>query len=172
MASLLSNGRCYSHVADGITTFRVDLFQVKLWDVKQNLIWYVRQMVFAYVLVEEWTIHPYVYCFFGSSDQVLALPAHYTEGINGGTMTSDVKLVTYWEGGLQVFTEPHDSPIYFIITLVSVDDAMFLCDGILIFGSYQEVFNGITSFTIYLYLIFSAYIFRLSLSPLTYGTTI
>ena len=32
---------------------------------------YVRQMVFAYVLVEGWIIHPYVYCFFDSSDQVL-----------------------------------------------------------------------------------------------------
>ena len=29
MASLLSNGRCYSHVADGIATFWVDLFQLK-----------------------------------------------------------------------------------------------------------------------------------------------
>ena len=40
IASWLSNGRCYSLVADGIATFRVDLFQLKFWDVKQNLIPY------------------------------------------------------------------------------------------------------------------------------------
>ena len=47
---LLIAGRCYSHLADGISTFWVDLFQFKFCDVKQNLIPYVRQMVFAYVL--------------------------------------------------------------------------------------------------------------------------
>ena len=61
---------------NGIATFRVDLFQFKFWDVKQNLIPHVRQMVFAYV-VEGWTVHPYVYCFFDSSDQILVLPPHY-----------------------------------------------------------------------------------------------
>ena len=103
---LLSNVRCYSHVADGITTFRVDLFQFKFCDVKKNLIPHVRQMVFAYVLVEEWPIHPYVYCFFDSSDQVMVLPPNYTEVFNGGTMTSDVKMAINWGGGLQVFPEP------------------------------------------------------------------
>ena len=63
-------------------------------------------MVFAYVLVEGWIVHPYVYCFFDSSDQVLVLPPHNAEVLNGGIMTSDVKMVIYWEGGLQVFSEP------------------------------------------------------------------
>ena len=63
-------------------------------------------MVLAYVPVEGWTIHPYVYCFFDSSDQVLVLPPDNTEVINGGTMTSDVKMAIYWGGGLQVFPEP------------------------------------------------------------------
>ena len=44
LASLLSN---YSHVADGIASFRVDSFQFKFWDVKQNLFPYVRQMLFC-----------------------------------------------------------------------------------------------------------------------------
>ena len=47
---------------------------------------YVGQMVFAYVLVEGWTIHPYVYCFFDSCDQVLVHLPHNTEVVNGGTM--------------------------------------------------------------------------------------
>ena len=63
-------------------------------------------MVFAYVLVEGWIVHPYVYCFFDSSDQVLFLPPHNAEVLNGGIMTSDVKMVIYWEGDLQVFSEP------------------------------------------------------------------
>ena len=50
VSHLLSVGRCYSHVANGMATFWVDLFHFKFWDVKQNLIPYVREMVFAYVL--------------------------------------------------------------------------------------------------------------------------
>ena len=42
-------------VADGIATRSTDyficLFFVKFWDVEQNLIPYVRQMVFAYISV-------------------------------------------------------------------------------------------------------------------------
>ena len=54
-------------------------------------------------------------------------------------------------------------PCICIITLhpvvfVSVDDVTLLCDGILIFGSNQEAFDGIASFTIYLYPMLSAYI--------------
>ena len=97
VSHLLSVGRWNSH-------FWVDLFQFKFSHVKQNLIPYVRQMVFAYVLVEGWIVHPYLYCFFDSSDQVLVLPPHNAEVPNGGIMTSDVKMVIYWEGGLQVFS--------------------------------------------------------------------
>ena len=68
---------------------------VEFLDVKQNPIPYVRQMVFAHVLVEGWIIHPYVYCFFNSSDQVLVLPPHNAEAASGGTMTSDGKMVIY-----------------------------------------------------------------------------
>ena len=84
----------------------VDLFQFKFLDIKQNLFPYVRQMVFANVLVEGWIIHPYVYCFFDSSDQVLVLPPRNAEVVNGGIMTSDGKMVMHWGGGLQMFSEP------------------------------------------------------------------
>ena len=154
VSHLLSVSRCYSHVANGMATFWVDLFQFMFWDVKQNLTPYVMQMVFAYVLVEGWIVHPYVYCFFDSSDQVLVLPPPNAEGPNGGIMTSDVKMVIYWGGGLQVFSEPLSKsswwlPYIFIITVhpvafVSVDDATFLCDGIFVFRSHQEAFDGIT----------------------------
>ena len=172
---LLSNGRCYSHVADGIATFRVDLFQFKFWDVEQNLIPHVRQMVFAYVLVEGWTIQAYVHCFFDSSDQVLVLPLHYTKVFNGGTMTSDVKMVINWGGSLQMFPEPFTKcswwlPCILLITLhpiafVCVDYATLLFDGVFISGSHQEAFDGITSFTIHLYPMSSAYISQALTKP-------
>ena len=63
-------------------------------------------MVFAYVPIEGWIIHPYVYCFLDSSDEVLILPPHNTEIINGDTMTCNIVMVIYWGGGLQVFPEP------------------------------------------------------------------
>ena len=169
VSHLLSVGKYYSHVANGIATFWVDLFQFKFWHVKHNLIPYVRQMVFAYVLVEGWIVHLYVYCFFDSSDQVLVLLPHTAEVLRGGIMTSDVKMVIYWEGGLQVFSEPLSKscwwlPYIFIITVhpvafVSVDDCTFLCDGIFIFRSHHEAFDGFTSLTMYLHPMFSAYIF-------------
>ena len=74
-------------------------------------------MVFSYVLVEGLTVHPYVYCFFDSSDQVLVLPPHNAEVLNGGIMTSDVKMAIYWEAGFRcsLNLSPKvldDSPIY------------------------------------------------------------
>ena len=63
-------------------------------------------MVFAYVSIKGWIIHPYVHCFLDSSDEVLILPPHNTEIFSGGTMTRDVGMVIYWEGDLQVFPEP------------------------------------------------------------------
>ena len=35
------------------------MFYFKFWDVKQNLIPYVWQMVFAYISIEGWIIDPY-----------------------------------------------------------------------------------------------------------------
>ena len=173
---LLIVGRCYGLGADGIATFWEDLFQFEFWDVKQNLIPYVRQMVFAYVFIEGWIIYPYVYCFFHSCDQVLVLPPHSAEVVNCGTMTSDGRMVIYWGGGLQMFPEPFSKsswwlPCIFIITvhpvaLISVDDATLLCDGIFIFRSHQEDFDGITSFAIYPYPMFSAYILYVFTQPL------
>ena len=63
-------------------------------------------MVFAYVPVEGWIIHPYVYCFLDSSDKVLILHPHNAEIFNGDTMACGVVMVIYWGGGLQVFPEP------------------------------------------------------------------
>ena len=155
--------------------FWVHLFQFRFWDVKQNLIPYVRQLVFAYVLVEGWIVHPYVYCFFDSSDQVLVLSPHNAEVLNGGTLTSGVKMVIYWGRGLQVFSVPLSKsswwlPYIFIITFhpvafVSVDNATLLCDGIFVFRSCQKAFDGITSLAVYLNPMFSAYIFYALTQP-------
>ena len=42
-----------------------------------------------------------IYCFCDSSDYVEVLLPHNTEVVNGGTMTSDVKMVIYLGGGLK-----------------------------------------------------------------------
>ena len=47
----------------------------------------MRQMVFAYVLVEGWTIDSYVHGFFDQPGEILFLPTHYLEIIKCGSVT-------------------------------------------------------------------------------------
>ena len=85
-------------------------------------------------------------------------------------MTSDVKMVIYCGGAFRcsLNLSPNvldDFPVYSLshlhpIAFVSVDDTTLLCNGTLIFGSHQKGFDGITSFTIHLYPMFSEYIFQ------------
>ena len=60
----------------------------------------MRQMVFANVFVEGWTVYPYVYSFFDQPYEVVILSPHYTEIINSGIMTCDGTLVIDWGGVL------------------------------------------------------------------------
>ena len=48
---LLPQGRCYSHGS-------MILFKFQFWDVKQNLIPYMWQMVFANVSIQGWIVDP------------------------------------------------------------------------------------------------------------------
>ena len=66
----------------------------------------MRQMVLAYISIEGWIIQPDVNGLFNGSDEVLIFPPHNGEIINGGVMTSDVLVVIYWGGGLQMFSKP------------------------------------------------------------------
>ena len=152
----------------------MDLFQFKYWDVKQNLIPYVRQMVFAYVLVEGWIIYPCVYCFSDSSDQVLVLPSPMLKLSMMILRPMVVKWSYIGEGVFRCSLNLSKSswwlPYIFIITvhpiaLVSVDDVTLLCDGIFIFRSHQEAFDVITSLVVHLYCMFSAYIFYAFTQP-------
>ena len=59
----------------------------------QNHIPYVKQMVFAYVLVQRWIVYPYEQCSFYPSAEVLVIPPHYTNIFHGKIMISDVKVV-------------------------------------------------------------------------------
>ena len=52
-------------------------------------------MVLAYVSVEGWIVHPYVYCLLNGSHEVLIHPPHNAEMFNGGTMTCGVVMVIY-----------------------------------------------------------------------------
>ena len=56
----------------------------------------MRQMVLAY----GWIVHPDVNSLFDGSNEVLILPPHNTEIINGGIITCDGLVVIYWGGGL------------------------------------------------------------------------
>ena len=63
-------------------------------------------MVFAYVSVEGWIIDPYVKSFFDSSHEDLLLSPHNTKILYRDFVTSDVVVVKYWGGGLEMFFEP------------------------------------------------------------------
>ena len=68
---LLPSGRWNGHyrvggfkLADVIANWQmllpsVIIFYFKFWDVKQNLIPYMWQMVFAYISIQGWIIDPY-----------------------------------------------------------------------------------------------------------------
>ena len=49
---------------------------------------------------------PYVQSFFDSSHEVLVLSPHNIKILNSDIVTSDVVMVKYLGGGLQVFLEP------------------------------------------------------------------
>ena len=63
-------------------------------------------MVFAYISIEGWLIHPDVNSFFYGSDDVLVLSPHNAEVLDGGIMTGDVLMFIYWGGDLQMFLKP------------------------------------------------------------------
>ena len=90
-------GWCYCHVVD-VRPLGCFLLQFEFWDVIQNLIPYMRQMVLAYISIEGWIIHPDVNSFFYGSDEVLVLPPYNAEIFNSGVMTCDVMVVIYGEG--------------------------------------------------------------------------
>ena len=81
---LLPCGRCKAT--------RVILLQFEFWDVIQNLIPYVRQMVLAYISIEGWIVHPDINTFFCGSDEVLVLSSNNAEILNGGIM------LPWWQG--------------------------------------------------------------------------
>ena len=77
----------------------------------------MRQMVFANIFVEGWTIYPNVYSFFDQPDIIVFLSPHYGEVINSGVMTCDGSMVMYGGGVFQMLFKPFtkvlaDSPIY------------------------------------------------------------
>ena len=171
-------GRCYCWVADGMATAGLEwwqmllpcgrwnghwvkLFQFEFWGVKQNLIPYMRQIVFTYIPIQGWIVDPYIQSFFNGSHEVLLLSPHNTKILQWDLVTSGVKMVKDWGGGFEMFLEPLSKcsgwfTYIFIITLhpvafESVDDSTSILDRILVFWSHQEVFDCFTSFEVYLY---------------------
>ena len=95
----------------------------------------MRQMVFANIFVEGWTVYPNVYSLFDQPDKIVFLSPHYGEIINSGVMTCDGSVVMYGGGVFQMlfkpFTKGSGSLSYILIltlhpiTLVPVNDATF-----------------------------------------------
>ena len=56
-------------------------------------------MVFAYVFLQGWIIDPNEHWFFDQPGEVLLFPAHYTEVVQGGSVTSGVTMVMDMGGG-------------------------------------------------------------------------
>ena len=108
----------------------------------QNLIPYVRQMVFAYILIQGWIVYPYEQCFFYPSAEVLVFPPHYAEFFHGNIMTSDVKVVIGGEGALRcsLNLSPNvleDSPMY--SSSHSTLSHLYLCMTPLFSGWYLDL---------------------------------
>ena len=90
-------------------------------------------------------------------------------------MTSDVVMVKYLGGGLEMFLEPLSKCSWgftnvFVITLhpvtfISLNDLTSLLHGILILGSHQEVFDGGTSFEIHMHPMITAHLFEAFTEP-------
>ena len=96
---VLPLGRCYSPGS-------MILLQFEFWNVKQNLIPYMWQMVFANISIQGWIVDPDVKSLFYCPLEVLFLPSHNVEIFNTYAVTSGVKMVKYGGGGLLVFLKP------------------------------------------------------------------
>ena len=166
---LLPLGRCYSPGS-------MILLQFKFWDVKQNVIPYMWQMVFANISIQGWIVDPDVKGLFYRPLEVLFLPSHNVEIFNTYAVTSGVKMVKYGGRGLLVFLEPLTKgssglSYIFLITLhpttfVTVDEPTFLHHRIYVLWGHQEVFNGYTSFEVDLYPIVTASLLYTFTQPL------
>ena len=104
-------GRCYSHVADVIAMWQMLLplggllqFLVSGCSTEPDPIYVADGICLCFY--SGMIVHPYINCFFYSSDEVLILPPHNTEIFNAGFMTCDVIMVINWGGGIEVFLIP------------------------------------------------------------------
>ena len=110
-------GRCYCLGGLDVIATRVDvvladgiaksaLLQFKFWDVMQNLIPYVWQMVLANVFVKGWIINSDIQSFFYGSQEVLTFSSHYFKVVNGDIVTRDGRMVMNGGRGLEMFFKP------------------------------------------------------------------
>ena len=140
----------------------------------------MRQMVFAYVLIQGWTIDSYEHWFFYQPGEVLLLPTHYAEISKWGSMTWGVAVVMYGGGGLQMLFIPLSkcSWCFSNILLITFQPIKFEpIDYTTLFVMWSLSF-GVTnsSFKVFPLLkctwmpYFWPMFLKLSLSPLLYGT--
>ena len=109
-----------------------------------------------------------LYNAFYSSNEVLVFPPHYAEIFYCGGMTYDVIVVMYWGASSVLWTSPKCcwglSNIFFMafhpVTFVSIYDPTVFGDGVFVFGSHQDAFDGFASSKVHLYAMFSTYIHK------------
>ena len=69
------------------------LFEVKLWDAEQDLIWYVGQLELAIVPIEGWIIDPDEHGLLDGSSDVVCLLICNREAVYPGVMNCGVGMV-------------------------------------------------------------------------------
>ena len=114
----------------------------------------MRQMVFAYVFIQGWTIDSYEHRFFNQPGEVLLLPTYYAEIFKWGSMIWGVTVVMYGGGGLQMFLVPLSkcSWCFSNILLITIQPITFepinyttLFYAVFIFWCHQFIFQSLST---------------------------
>ena len=124
------------------------------------------QIGIGYICIMHGIYNPYVDGFLNSSGNAMVLPPHYLEVVLSGSWTSDLTVVMYRGGLLQVLLEsfwkgPRGLSYIFLITwkfstLEPVDGSIFVFYRVLILRGNQDVFNGFIALEVGLYAILAA----------------
>ena len=140
------------------------LFIFKFWDAIQNFIWNMWQVVFANILVQGRVVHSYIYSFFYSSSHIVSLPSYNFEVVYCCFVASSALVFKYRWRCFQMFFGSFSKGsrwlpyiLIFTLNLVTLEpayDITFLGNSVLIFWWYQDIFQGLSSFEMYLFSIF------------------
>ena len=98
--------------------------------------------------------------------------SHYAEIVHTSVMACDVEIfISSWNGlkvslNLSSKVLPVHSSSLYPVTLTLIYPSTFLCYGVLNFGGHHEALDGIASFEMHLYPIFTANVLKALTKPL------